>query len=96
MIDSIELATVRLGNAEGVSYENCQRHPLVQEIALALTLIYLGKLATQIFKKLDRRFPHSDGRLDRYWLEDEASVQHSVLGVFLNLIGDGVVSFVVF
>ena len=65
------LITVRLQNAEGVPPENSQRHSLEQEITLALILKSHSKSAAQIFKKLDRRFPHGAGRLDSNWLEDE-------------------------
>ena len=57
------------------SPENSQGHYLEQEITPALMLKSHGKSATQIFKKLDRRFPHGAGRLDNNWLEDEASAQ---------------------
>ena len=83
------LITVRLQNAEGVPPENIQRHSLEQEITLALILKSHGKSATQIFKKLDRRFPHGAGRLDSNWLEDEASAQLSVLGDFPDFSGVG-------
>ena len=43
-----------------------------------------SKSAAQIFEKLDRRFPHGAGRLDSNWLEDEASAQLGVLGIFLT------------
>ena len=76
------LITVRLQNAEGVPPENSQRHSLEQEITLALILKSHSKSAAQIFKKLDRRFPHGAGRLDNNWLEDEASAQFGVLGDF--------------
>ena len=42
---------------------------------------------TAYLKKLDRRFPQCAGHLHRYWLEDEASSQHSVLCVFLSISG---------
>ena len=60
---------------------------LKKEIALALIL----KSAIKIVKKLDHRFPHCTGRLNRYWLEDEASAQHSVLVDFPDFsgVGDG-------
>ena len=45
--------------------------------------------ATQIFKKMDRRYLHGTGCLDRYWLADEASTQHSVLGEFPDFSGVG-------
>ena len=35
---------------------------------------------------MDRRFHHDAGRLARYWLEDEASAQHSLLGDFPHLL----------
>ena len=75
------LITVRLQNAEGVPPENSQRHSLEQEITLALILKSHSKSAAQIFKKLDRRFPHGAGRLDSNWLEDEAS---AYLAIFLT------------
>ena len=75
------LITVRLQNAEDVPPENSQRHSLEQEITLALILKSHGKSAAQIFKKLDRRFPHGAGRLDSNWLEDEAS---AYLAIFLT------------
>ena len=50
------LITVRLQSAEGVPPENSQRHSLVQKITLTLILKSHGKSATQIIKKLDRRF----------------------------------------
>ena len=42
-------------------------------------------------KKLDRRFSHSTGQLDHYWLEDEASAQRSVLRDHPDIsgVGDG-------
>ena len=43
---SIELATVRLRNAEGVPSENNQRQSLEQEIALSLIMRSLGQSAT--------------------------------------------------
>ena len=58
---------------------NSQRHSLEQEIVLALILKSHGQLATQMLKILDRRFPHGAGRLDSYWLEDEA-----YLAIFLT------------
>ena len=67
------LITVRLQNAEDFPTENSQRHSLEQEITLTLILKSHGKSATQIFKKLDRRFPHGAGRLDSNRLEDETS-----------------------
>ena len=81
------LITVRLQNAEGVPPENSQRHSLEQEITLALILKSHSKSAAQIFKKLDRRFPHGAGRLDSNWLEDEASAQLDVLGDFPDFSG---------
>ena len=54
--------------------------------SLALILKSYSKSVTQIFKKLDRRFPHGAGRLDSNWLEDEASAQLSVLGDFPDFI----------
>ena len=87
LINLIELATVRLGNAEGVPSENSQRHSLELDIALTLILKSISQSVSQIFKKLDRRFTLHARCLDRYWLEDEASAQHSELGVFPNLCG---------
>ena len=52
------LITVRLPNAEGVPSDNSQGHSLEQEIPLALILKSHGQPATQIFKKLYRRFSH--------------------------------------
>ena len=46
-----------------------------------------GLSANQIFKKLDRRFPHGAGRFDSYWLEDEVSAKLSVLGDFPDFSG---------
>ena len=85
------LIKVRLQNAEGVPPDNSQRHSLELEITLTLILRSHGKSATQILKKLDRRFPQGAGRLDSNWLEDEASVQLGVLGDFPDLsgVGDG-------
>ena len=82
------LITVRLQNAEGVHPENSQIHSLEQEFTLALILKSHGKSATQILKKLDRRFPHGAGRLDSNLLEDEASAQLSVLGDFPDFSGE--------
>ena len=62
---------------------------LEQEITLALILKSHGKSAAQIFKKLDRRFPHGAGRLDNNWLKDEASAQLGVLGDFPFFSGVG-------
>ena len=64
---------------------------LEQEITLALILQSHKKSAAQIFKKLDRRFPHGAGRLDSNWLEDEASAQLGVFGNFPDFsgVGDG-------
>ena len=47
--------------------------------------------ATQIEKKLNRRFLNGAGRLDSNWLEFEASAQLSVLGDFPDFsgVGDG-------
>ena len=61
------------------------------EIAIAMILKSHGQSATQILRKLDRRFPHGAGRLDSNWLEDEASAQLSVLGDFPDFsgVGDG-------
>ena len=85
------LITVRLRNAEGVPSENSQIHSLEQEIALAMILKSQGQSATQILKKLNRRFPHGAGRLDSYWLEDEAAAKLSVLDDFPDFsgVGDG-------
>ena len=85
------LITVRLQNAEGVPPENSQRHTLEQEITLALIPKSHSKYAAQIFKKLDRQFPHGAGRLDSNWLEDEASAKLGVLGDFPDFsgVGDG-------
>ena len=74
------LITVRLKNAEGVPPENSQRHSLELEITLTLILKSHGKSATQILKKLDRRFPHGAGRLDSNWLDLPSSIaSHSIL-----------------
>ena len=81
------IITVRLQNAEGVPPDNSQRHSLEQEITLALILKSHSKSAAQIFKKLDRWFPHGAGRLDSNWLEDEASAQFGVLGDFPDFSG---------
>ena len=72
-------------------YLRIAKDTLELEITLTLILKSHGKTATQIFKKLDRRFPHGAGRLDSNWLEDEASAQLSVLGDFPDLsgVGDG-------
>ena len=85
------LITVRQQNAEGIPPENSQRHSLEQEITLVLILKSHSKSAAQIFKKLDRRFPHGARRLDSNWLEDEASAQLGVLGDFPDFsgVGDG-------
>ena len=73
------LITVRLRNAEGVPSENSHRLSLEQEVALASILNSHGQSATQIIQKLDRGFLHGAGRLESYWLEDEASAKLSVL-----------------
>ena len=82
---------VRLQSEEGVPPENSQRHSLEQGITLTLIRKSHGKSATQIFKKLDRRFPHDAGRIDSNWLEDEASAQLSVLVDVTDIsgVGDG-------
>ena len=79
--------TVRQRNAEGVHTEYSKRHTIEQEKALSLIMQSFGQSATQIFKKLDRRFPHGVGRLHRYLLEDEASAQDRVLGDFPDYSG---------
>ena len=48
LINSMELANVGLGMAEGVSSENGQRHSLEQKIALALIVKSPGQSANQI------------------------------------------------
>ena len=80
------LITVRLPNAEGVPSDNSQGHSLKQEIALALILKSHGQPATQICKKLYRRFSQDAWRLDGYWLEDHATAQLSVLDNFHDLL----------
>ena len=59
------LVAVLLRNAERVPLENKQGHSLKQEIALTLIQKSYDQSAAQIVKKLDRRFPHGTGHLDR-------------------------------
>ena len=89
------VSMVWLQNAERVPSENSQGHSLKQEIALALIVKSHDQSATQIFKKLDHQFFHGTGRLDRFWLDDEASVQHNALGSFPNFscVGDGPIGY---
>ena len=72
--------------------ENSQRHSQEKEIYLTLILKSHDKSATQVLKKLDRRFSHGAGRLDCNLLEDEASAQLNVHGDFHVFSGVGDVS----
>ena len=78
------LITVRLQNAEGVPPENSQRHSLEQEITLALILKSHSKSAAQIFKKLDRRFPHGAGRLTTTGWKMKRRPNSAYLAIFLT------------
>ena len=69
---------MRLQNVEGVPPENSQRHSMEQEITVTLILKSHGMSATQILKKLDRRFLHGAGRLDNnMYVDIESSARDS-------------------